>query len=93
MRSSWFDVDKEGLARILKRRGLEFVLYELLAKQMTWILHFTDGGDLEYIAIYDHKPDAEEREPDRGFHLESETVLQGDLPASFPSNRTFAPNW
>jgi hypothetical protein len=31
MRSSWFDVDKEGLARILKRRGLEFVLYELLA--------------------------------------------------------------
>lgn len=28
---SWFEVDKEGLARILRRRGLEFVLYELLA--------------------------------------------------------------
>ncbi len=29
--SGWFDVDKAGLARILRRRGLEFVLFELLA--------------------------------------------------------------
>lgn len=28
---SWFDVDKEGLARILRRRGLEFVAYELIS--------------------------------------------------------------
>jgi len=57
---------------------------------MTWILHFTDGGDLEYIGIYDHRPDAEEREPDKGFRLESETVLPGSLPGGFPTNRTFA---
>jgi hypothetical protein len=57
---------------------------------MTWILHFIGGGDLECIGIYDHKPDAEEREPDKGFRLESETVLQGGLPGSFPANRRFA---
>ncbi len=29
--NNWFDVDKEGLARILKRRGLEFVAFELIS--------------------------------------------------------------
>jgi len=27
----WFEVDKEGLARILRRRGIEFVVWELVA--------------------------------------------------------------
>lgn len=60
---------------------------------MICILHFSGTMDKEYIAIYDHRPDAQEREPDKGFRLESETVLAEGLPASFPSNRTFAPNW
>ncbi|HYD60526.1 MAG TPA: ATP-binding protein [Noviherbaspirillum sp.] len=30
----WFDVDKEGLAQLLARKGIEFVLYELL--QNAW---------------------------------------------------------
>lgn len=31
---SWFEVDKEGLAKVLRRRGMAFVLYELL--QNSW---------------------------------------------------------
>ena len=31
---SWFDVDKEGLAKIIRRKGLSFILYELL--QNAW---------------------------------------------------------
>lgn len=30
-KKSWFDVDKEGLAKILERRGKEFLLYELIS--------------------------------------------------------------
>lgn len=29
--SNWFEVDKDGLARILKRRGLEFIAFELIS--------------------------------------------------------------
>ena len=31
---SWFDVDKEGLAKLLRRKGMQFVLYELV--QNAW---------------------------------------------------------
>ena len=30
-KKSWFDVDKEGLAKILERRGKEFLFYELIS--------------------------------------------------------------
>ena len=29
--AQWFEIDKEGLARIIKRRGLQFVPFELIA--------------------------------------------------------------
>src|SRR6187401_1293124 len=31
---NWFDVDKQGLAKILERKGKEFALFELI--QNTW---------------------------------------------------------
>lgn len=34
MSKTWFDVDKEGLAKLLERKGKEFVLYELI--QNAW---------------------------------------------------------
>ena len=36
----WFEVDKEGLAKLLRRRGMEFVLYELV--QNAWDTEATD---------------------------------------------------
>ena len=34
MMKNWFEVDKHGLARILERKGKEFVLFELV--QNAW---------------------------------------------------------
>jgi hypothetical protein len=31
---NWFEVDRQGLARLLERKGKEFVLYELV--QNAW---------------------------------------------------------
>lgn len=58
--------------------------------KVIWMLHFF-GEHSEYIAIYDHPPVGEEREPGYGFRLDSETIWHGALPTTFPINRTFKP--
>jgi hypothetical protein len=39
-RNDWFSVDKEGLAKLLKRKGIEFVLFELI--QNSWDQNVTE---------------------------------------------------
>lgn len=60
---SWFEVDKEGLARILRRRGLEFVLYELLANawdsdatEVAVTIQPVPGKRLARITVEDNDP-------------------------------------
>lgn len=61
---TWFDVDKDGLAQIVGRRGLEFVLFELL--QNSWdtatsrvdvTLTPVEGRPLVDVRIVDDDPD------------------------------------
>jgi hypothetical protein len=61
---TWFDVDKDGLAQIVGRRGLEFVLFELL--QNSWdtatsrvdvTLTPVEGRALVDVSIVDDDPD------------------------------------
>lgn len=61
--SSWFEVDKKGLARILRRRGLEFVLYELLANawdskatDVAVTLQLVEGKKLARLVVEDNDP-------------------------------------
>ena len=76
--TSWFDVDKEGLAKILKRRGMEFALYELISNAWdtdatTVAVHMKprDGRPLVDLTIADDDP--------RGFNnLASAFTLFGD---------------
>lgn len=64
MGNRWFDVDKEGLSKVVKRRGMEFVLYELL--QNAWdtnagtaevTLTPVEGRPLVEIRVLDDDPD------------------------------------
>lgn len=63
MSKTWFDVDKEGLAKLLERKGKEFVLYELVqnawdtnAKEVTVLVKASDElkGYSEIEVIDDH---------------------------------------
>ncbi len=60
----WFEVDKEGLAKILKRRGMQYVLFELL--QNSWdtgstcvhvVLTPVEGRPLVEVCVTDDDPD------------------------------------
>lgn len=64
MSKAWFEVDKEGLAKLLKRKGMEFVLFELL--QNAWDtatgsveakLIPIEGRPLVEISVLDDDPD------------------------------------
>lgn len=61
---NWFKVDKEGLAAILKRRGIEFALFELVsnaldtrAKNVTVTLESMPGKPLAKVVVTDDDPD------------------------------------
>lgn len=63
MSAQWFEVDKEGLAKLLKRRGMQYVLFELL--QNAWDSDATccdvtltpvEGRPLVELCIVDDSP-------------------------------------
>jgi hypothetical protein len=61
----WFEVDKEGLARLLERKGKEFVLYELIqnawdadgVKEVHVLLTRVEGSPYVIINVEDDSPD------------------------------------
>lgn len=60
----WFEVSKEGLARLLKRKGSAFILYELVqnawdtnASQVTVTVEPVEGRPLVNIVVEDDDPD------------------------------------
>ncbi len=60
---NWFEVDKEGLAKLLERRGKEFVMFELLqnaldtdAKRIEALLELKPGESFAKIVIVDDHP-------------------------------------
>ncbi len=62
--SNWFTVDKEGLAKLLARKGKEFVLYELLqnawdtgAKSVEVSLRPIEGKPQAQLVVTDDDPD------------------------------------
>lgn len=62
--AGWFDVDREGLAKVLERRGKEFIVFELIsncldtaAKVVTVDLRKHDGKPSATIRIEDDDPD------------------------------------
>lgn len=61
---NWFDVDKEGLAAILQRRGVEFALFELVsnaldtkARSITVTVLPVKGRALANVSVVDDDPD------------------------------------
>jgi hypothetical protein len=61
---SWFDVDKEGLAKIVRRKGLSFIVYELVqnvldtgAKRAEVRLEPVDGLPKVWVTVSDDDPD------------------------------------
>lgn len=61
---NWFDVDKEGLSKLLKRRGLAFVLYELFqnawdtdATEIHATLEMLEGRPLARLIVEDDHPE------------------------------------
>ncbi len=61
---NWFDVDKEGLAKILRRKGPAFILYELVqnpldtrAKRIDIRLEPIEGQPKVWITVVDDDPD------------------------------------
>jgi hypothetical protein len=62
--ADWFTVDREGLAKLLARKGKEFVIYELLqnawdtgATQVDAILRPVEGRPLAELRVEDNDPD------------------------------------
>jgi hypothetical protein len=63
--ASWFDVDKEGLAKLVERRGKAFILHELLQNawdcsgvtQVHVDLHPVEGRALVNLSVQDDHPD------------------------------------
>lgn len=63
MKKSWFDVDKEGLAKVLARRGKGFVVNELIqnawdtcARKVDVNLDPVEGKSLATLSIHDDDP-------------------------------------
>jgi len=52
MNKPWFDVDKQGLAKILARKGKEFAIFELL--QNAWDEDGTTTVDVTLLPVKDH---------------------------------------
>ena len=60
----WFEVDKEGLAKLLKRRGMAYVLFELLqngwdtgATRVDVVLKPVEGRPLVEVLVTDDDPE------------------------------------
>lgn len=64
MSTNWFDVDKEGLAKLLRRKGMKFVLYELIqnawdsgAGTVTVTIEPVPGQPLATLVVTDDSPE------------------------------------
>lgn len=62
--ASWFEVDREGLAKLLERKGKEFILYELLqnswdtdAKKVEVTLSASDVKGYSKVEVIDDHPE------------------------------------
>lgn len=63
MGNSWFEVDKEGLAKLLERRGKAFIIYELfqncwdeMSKSVYANLEMLPGRPLAKVVVVDDNP-------------------------------------
>ncbi len=81
---NWFEVDKEGLAKLLERRGKEFVMFELLqnaldtdAKRIEAWLTSVPGRPYATIRIVDDHPNGW-KNLDHAFTLFAESEKKGD---------------
>lgn len=79
----WFSVDKEGLAKILERKGKEFVLFELISNAWDEDTSIVDvvfekpkGSRLAYLTVSDDSPDGF-RDLSHSFTLFAESVKKG----------------
>jgi len=82
--AGWFEVDKEGLAKLLRRKGLAFVLYELV--QNAWDTKATNvqvklepipGRPLTRLRVEDDDPDGF-KFLNHGYVLYAESVKKAD---------------
>ncbi len=84
MSNSWFDVDKEGLAKLLKRKGMAYVLYELIQNGWDTATSFVEvtltpveGRPLVEIDVIDDDPDGF-KTFSHAFTLFAESEKKGD---------------
>jgi len=82
--AGWFEVDKEGLAKLLRRKGLAFVLYELVqnawdtkATEVHVVLEPIPGRPLTRLRVQDNDPEGF-KFLNHGFVLYAESVKKGD---------------
>lgn len=82
---NWFDVDKEGLAAILKRRGVEFALFELVsnaldtrARNITVTVQPVAGRALANVSVVDDDPEGF-KDLTHAFTLFAPSEKKGDL--------------
>jgi hypothetical protein len=80
----WFEVDKDGLAKLVRRKGLAFVLYELV--QNAWdtqatVVHVTldaiPGRAMTLLRVQDNDPDGF-KFLSHGYVLFAESIKKGD---------------
>ena len=82
--ADWFTVDRKGLAKLLERRGKEFVVYELLsnaldteAKEISIDLKARPGKRVADLIVVDDHPDGW-RNLDHAYTLFAESEKKGD---------------
>ncbi len=82
--TAWFSVDKEGLAKLLARKGKEFVVYELLqnawdtdAKRVDVSLAPIDGRPMAALIVEDDDPEGFQ-DLTHAFTLFAESHKKGD---------------
>lgn len=83
-RSGWFEVDKDGLSRLVRRKGMAFILYELV--QNAWDTQATEvhveltpieGRPFARLCVLDNDPDGF-KNIDHGFVLFADSIKKGD---------------
>lgn len=82
---NWFDVDKEGLAAILKRRGVEFAVFELVSNALDTKARVIDvkvmpvkGRALANVSVTDDDPEGF-KDLTHAFTLFAPSEKKGDL--------------
>jgi hypothetical protein len=83
-KTPWFEVDKEGLAKLLKHKGKSFLVYELLqnswdedVKEVSLSLLFVPGKHCVSLVVQDDAPEGF-RDISHAFTLFAESFKKGD---------------